>query len=169
MNSISLTVLIVSGLASWRYAYLIIGDSITENLRNNIIDRYEKFAFKRLTRSEKKIRELRIEQASFQECLDYADRNRHSKDADRYEEIVQDIEEEIRAIKPKRTINQNIWIKLTILLSCIYCMTFWTSLLVYAPFVWIRNIGAIWGLATVIGLAHNKFFTAPELDEDKVE
>lgn len=165
---ISLTALIVSSLAAWRYAYFVIGDTLLEPSKDRFLDWYEKKAFKRKTRSEKKIDALRMEQASFQELLDFADTRRHSRDADHYEELVQDIEEEIRAIKPRRTFNQNIWVKLAILTACIYCLSFWTTLVVYTPFVWVANIGAIWGLATLIGLAHNKYFTEPETDEDKV-
>lgn len=169
MNTINLTSLVVFGLAAWRYAYFVVGDDLIQPLKNSFIDWFEKRAFKRRTRSEKKIDALRMEQASFQEMLDYADRRRHSKDADHYEELVQDIEEEIRAIKPRRSISQNLWIKTAILLSCIYCMTFWATLIVYTPFVWIANIGAIWAVATLVGLAHDRYFTHPESDIGKVE
>lgn len=165
MKTISLDNLLICSLAAWRYAYFVVGDTLLEGTKNRFLERYENYAFnKRRTRSEKKIDALRMEQASFQELLDYADKRRHSKDADHYEELVQDIEEEIRAIKPRRSMNQGIWIKLVILVSCIYCLTFWTALLVYAPVSWIANIGAIWGLATLIGLAHNRYFTEPETE-----
>lgn len=170
MKTLPLDSLLVCALASWRYAYFVIGDVLSQPTKNRILDRYENWAFnKRRTRTEKKIDALRMEQASFQELLDYADKRRHSKDADKYEELVQDIEEEIRAIKPKRSFNQNLWIKLTILLSCIYCLTFWTAIFTYNVSIWVANIGAIWGLATLIGLMHDKYFTEPESSNGKVE
>lgn len=164
MKTIPLDSLIVCGLAAWRYAHFVISDVLAQPIKDKILDAYEKSAFRRKSRSEKKIEKLWLEQIEFQELLDRADMEQDFKAADFFEERVQDLEEKIRNTEPKRTLNQNLWIKLTILLGCIYCLTFWTALLNYTPFTWINNIGAIWGLATLIGLSHDALFTEPETE-----
>lgn len=114
---ISITRLIVSGLAAWRFARFIIDDELFAPVREGLLNRYERFA--------------------------------HSKD---------------------RKYHQKLWMKLEVLATCIYCVTFWAALVAYGPFMWLINIGAIWAVATLVGLSHNVLFeTDEDSEQDKVE
>lgn len=62
-----------------------------------------------------------------------------------------------------------------ILLTCIYCLTFWTSIISYniqEYAIWFVNITAIWGVATYLGVFHNllssitQYFAGLTTDED---
>lgn len=47
---------------------------------------------------------------------------------------------------------------LSALIACVYCVTFWTSIISYNAqgyLIWFVNITAIWGAATYLALFHN--------------
>lgn len=46
---------------------------------------------------------------------------------------------------------------ISILVACIYCMTFWTANLTYHLVTPVFNVLAIWAIATLIGALHNRF------------
>lgn len=49
----------------------------------------------------------------------------------------------------------------TILIYCIYCITFWTAHITYHLWPWATNILAIWAGATLIGVTHNHYSKEP--------
>lgn len=57
--------------------------------------------------------------------------------------------------------------------GCIYCMTFWTSLLLvvvmkFSKSNWFIRLGAVWAVATLIGVTHN-VVTDVVSDKENVE
>lgn len=141
MDTISLTSLIVLGLASWRYAFFVTGDSLLEDFRDRWLDRYQEFAFGQRSKTQTLYDNLQV-------------KLQDEKSAD----IRAELDQQTEKLQVKRTFHQGLSLKANTLFVCIYCLTFWTTLVTYNFFVWFANIGAIWAIATLIGVAHDKFF-----------
>lgn len=110
----NLEIIFISGLAAWRYGHLIVDDTIFENTKIKLLNKYEN---------------------------------------------------KVQNRKHQKIFAQ----KLQILFICIYCITFWTTLATFTPAKIINIFGATWAIATLVGVAHNKYLTEEDDQETDEE